>query len=262
MKFITRVLMACLFLAIAACEADTGSGSNSTVESSVAATTESRDDSLPEPSSNSQKTASATPNPATPSDEARTYRAGTDYIELTPPVPTVDRNHIEVTEVFWYGCSHCFVFEPIVHKWYTNLPADVNFQRSPAMWDKGGVMERHARMFYTAKALGVLDRMHQKIFDAMNLKKVKFQSEAEIADFFVENGVDRDVFNKTFNSFGVTSAVKQAEARQRSYQIQGTPELIVNGKYRVTGRLAGNHEDMLKIAEYLIKKERGNNQGS
>lgn len=243
MKFAARMVLACILLTLTACDGD--KGSDRAAPSSAAPAT-------------GGQTAPGTSQAesAPPASTPVRYLPGSHYVELPQQVPTVDRNRVEVTEVFWYGCSHCFAFEPMLEAWVARLPEDVVFQQSPAMWDEAGVMELHARMFYTAKALGIFDQLHQKLFDAMNLKKKRLQSEAEIAEIFVDNGIDKDVFHKTFNSFGVTSAVRQAEARQRSYQIQGTPELVVNGKYRVTGRLAGGHEDMLKIATFLVDKER------
>lgn len=187
---------------------------------------------------------------------AASYQAGKDYDVLSQPVPTADRDKIEIAEVFWYGCGHCFTFEPILEEWAASLPADVAFFRSPAMWDQQGVMQRHARIYYTAKALGILDKAHNAAFEALNLDKKPLRTDEEVAEFFKDLGVSREQFDKVFNSFGITSAVTQAEARQRSYRIQGTPELIVNGKYRVTARQAGSQEAMLSVANYLIAQER------
>ena len=117
-------------------------------------------------------------------------------------------------------------------------------------------MELHARAYYTAKALKVLDPVHQAIFEVMNLKRNKLASKEAIAGIFVAQGVDLDKFNKTFDSFGVVSATKQADARQRSYGIKGTPEMVVNGKYRISAKIAGGQGAMLKVADYLIEIER------
>lgn len=182
------------------------------------------------------------------------YTAGTHYEVLETPVRTSDPQRIEVTEVFWYGCSHCFSFEPMVSAWASQLPEDVNFVHSPAIWHK--TMELHARAYYTAKALKVLDSVHLAIFETMNLKKNKLSSKEAIAKVFVAQGVDLDKFNKTFDSFGVVSATKQADARQRSYHVKGTPEMVVNGKYRIDAKMAGGQGGMLKVADYLIKTER------
>ncbi len=184
------------------------------------------------------------------------YKAGTHYEVLEPPVRTSDPKRIEVAEVFWYGCSHCFSFEPMVSTWAKQQAEDVNFIHSPAIWHKN--MELHARAYYTAKALKVLGPVHQAIFEAMNLKKNKLASKEAIGKIFVAQGIDLDKFNKTFDSFGVVSATKQADARQRSYGIKGTPELVVNGKYRLSAKMAGGQGQMLKVADYLIEQEREN----
>jgi thiol:disulfide interchange protein DsbA len=193
-------------------------------------------------------------NVGTATAQGKQYKAGTHYEVLETPVRTSDPKRIEVAEVFWYGCSHCFTFEPMVSTWASQLPEDVNFVHSPAIWHKN--MELHARAYYTAKALKVLDPVHMAIFKAMNLKKNKLASKEAIGKIFVAQGVDLDKFNKTFDSFGVVSATKQADARQRSYGIKGTPEMVVNGKYRLSAKMAGSQQGMLKVAEYLVALER------
>lgn len=178
------------------------------------------------------------------------YTAGTHYEVLKTPVRTSDPKRIEVAEVFWYGCSHCFTFEPMVSTWASQQSEDINFVHSPAIWHKS--MELHARAYYTAKVLKVLDPVHQAIFEAMNLKRNKLASKEAIGKIFVAQGVGLDKFNKTFDSFGVVSATKQADARQRSYNVRGTPEMVVNGKYRINAKMAGGQGGMLKVADYLI----------
>lgn len=185
---------------------------------------------------------------------AEQYRAEQHYQILDTPVRTSDPARIEVAEIFWYGCSHCYSFEPTITAWLKTLPKDVVFVRTPAIWHP--TMELHARAFYTAKVLGVLEQLHPVIFRAMNVGKNKLANEDAIAELFVANGVAEQKFRKTFNSFGVTSAVKQAAARQRSYQIQGTPEVVVNGKYRITARMGGGHAGMMNIVDFLINKDR------
>lgn len=190
------------------------------------------------------------------------YVEGTHFERLPKPVPTADKSKIEVTEVFWYGCSHCYDFESQLIAWSSGLAKDVVLVKSPAMWDNQGVMENHARIYYTAKVLGVADKITPAAFRALNVDRNPLRAEEEIARLFTDNGVSREDFDRTFNSFGVTSAVRQAEARQRSYRIQGTPEMIVNGTYRVTGRMAGSHEAVLKVVDYLIERTRSETTGS
>lgn len=185
---------------------------------------------------------------------AAEYVAGKHYQVLEPQVRTSNPAKIEVTELFWYGCGHCFIFEPLLAKWHETLADDVLLVRSPAIWHP--TMELHARAYYTARALGVEDKVHRALFEAMNVKQDKLATEAAIGKVFAAHGVDPEAFTKTFNSFGVASAVRQADARQRSYQTTGTPELVVEGKYRITARMAGGHQGMLEVADHLIALER------
>ncbi|MCK9502699.1 MAG: thiol:disulfide interchange protein DsbA/DsbL [Porticoccaceae bacterium] len=184
------------------------------------------------------------------------YEEGVHYERIAKPVPTVDKAKIEVTEVFWYGCSHCYDFEAHLSVWTADLADDVVFVKNPAMWDRQGIMEKHARIYYTAKILGVLDKVGSAAFRALNVDRNPLRDDKEIAKLFTDNGVAKEDFERTFNSFGVTSSVRQAEARQRSYRVQGTPEMIVDGTYRVTAGMAGGHEGMLKVVNFLVAKVR------
>jgi thiol:disulfide interchange protein DsbA len=182
------------------------------------------------------------------------YVEGKDYELITPAVRTADPDKIEVAEFFWYGCGHCYTFEPVLGQWKKTLPEDVDFQGSPAIWN--AKMEIHARAFYTAKLLGVLDTLHPVIFQAMNVDRKRLSSEEEIRELFTANGVAAEDFDKAFNSFGVSSQVRQANSRARAAKITGTPALMVNGKYHISTRQAGSQAGMLKVADYLIAKER------
>lgn len=182
------------------------------------------------------------------------YTAGKHYAVLPQPVRTRDASKIEVVEVFWYGCPHCYHFEPIVKQWKKTAAADIDFWQSPAMW--GGAMKEHAKAFYVAQALGVMDKLHEPLFVSLVVERKKLQNQQEIGQLFADYGVAKADFDKAYNSFSIESQVKQADARARSYKITGTPEVIVNGKYRVTAKLAGGQEKMFAIVDFLIEKER------
>lgn len=187
--------------------------------------------------------------------QAPAYQAGKHYHEIATPVRTSNPDKIELAEVFWYGCGHCYTFAPHIAKWESQAPDDVVVVHSPAIWRD--VMETHARIYYTAKALGKLDDLHMAVFRAMHEEGKRLASENEVAALFVKHGVDKEKFHKTFNSFGVKSQVQQADARQRSFGVTGTPALVVNGRYRISGAdLAGGQEEMLKVAEFLIEQIR------
>jgi thiol:disulfide interchange protein DsbA len=187
-------------------------------------------------------------------DAPATYVEGQHYITLSSPVRTADKNKVEVTELFWYGCGHCFKFEPLAQQWESKAPEYVSFVQSPAMWN--GLMELHARAFYAAKALNVFDKVHQPLFNKMNLERDMLKSPEAIFPIFAAAGVNREDFDKAFNSFSVSSQVKQANARARGYKITGTPSMVVDGRYRVSTREAGGHVQMLKIVDFLVEKVR------
>ncbi|WP_438951027.1 thiol:disulfide interchange protein DsbA/DsbL [Porticoccus sp.] len=189
-----------------------------------------------------------------PAHAEEPYKAGVHYEVLTEAVVTSNPAKIEVAEVFWYGCSHCYSFEPVLNKWTQALPEDVDFVRVPAIWHP--IMRLHAKAYFTAKALKSLDQIHEPIFEAMNLKKAKLKTEEEIAALFEAQGIDRARFTKVFNSAGINMAVDLAEKKQERYRTQGTPEMVVNGKYRISGRDNGGNEGMLKVVSYLIEQER------
>ena len=187
-------------------------------------------------------------------DTAESYAEGTHYDLIIPAVRTADPKTIEVVEFFWYGCGHCYNFEPMIGSWKKTLPVDVKFRGSPAVWNPS--MELHAKAFYVAEVLGVLDTMHPVLFQAMNVDRKRLGSEAEVADLFAAHGVASEDFSKAIGSFGVSSQARQATARAKAAKITGTPEMMVNGKYRISTRKAGSQANMLKIASYLIDKER------
>ncbi|MDO8862806.1 thiol:disulfide interchange protein DsbA/DsbL [Haliea sp. E1-2-M8] len=191
---------------------------------------------------------------AATAQDAQTWEEGTHYDLITPAIRTADPGKVEVVEFFWYGCGHCYTFEPLVSRWKESLGDDVTFVGSPAVWNKP--MELHAAMYYAADVLGVLDSMHTVMFQAMNVDGKRLASEAEIRKLFTDNGVSGEKFDKAFSAFGVESQVRQANSRARAAKITGTPEMMVNGKYRISTRKAGSQANMLKIADFLIAKER------
>ncbi|MEQ9465405.1 MAG: DsbA family protein [Haliea sp.] len=186
--------------------------------------------------------------------EEQTWEEGTHYDLIAPAIRTADPAKVEVVEFFWYGCGHCYTFEPLISRWKETLGEDVTFVGSPAVWNKP--MELHAAMYYAAQVLGVLDSMHTVMFQAMNVDGKRLASEAEIRSLFTANGVDGEDFDKAYGSFGVSSQVRQANSRARAAKITGTPEMMVNGKYRISTRKAGSQANMLKIADFLIEQER------
>ncbi|GAB1265422.1 thiol:disulfide interchange protein DsbA/DsbL [Aurantivibrio infirmus] len=183
------------------------------------------------------------------------YQAGVHYRVIEEPVPVADPSKIEVVELFWYGCGSCFYFEPLVVEWKNTIADDVNFIRMPAMW--APIMEVHARVFYVADALDVVDDVHQAIFNAINIDKKRLASADEISNLFSLYGVEKDQVAGLFGSAEVTNNVQMANQRAQDYDIGGTPTIVIDGKYLIQQEEnLVTHQDMIKITDYLINKIR------
>ncbi|MDY4303014.1 thiol:disulfide interchange protein DsbA [Pseudomonas salmasensis] len=180
--------------------------------------------------------------------------AGKTYVELSNPVPVAVPGKIEVVELFWYGCPHCYSFEPTINPWAEKLPKDVNFRRIPAMF--GGPWDAHGQLFLTLEAMGVEHKVHNAVFEAIQKQGKRLTKPDEMADFVATQGVDKDKFLATFNSFAIQGQIKQAKELAQKYGVQGVPTLIVNGKYRFDLGSTGGPEATLNVADQLIAKER------
>ncbi|MFK5948771.1 MAG: thiol:disulfide interchange protein DsbA/DsbL [Methylococcales bacterium] len=175
------------------------------------------------------------------------------YQTLSPAQPTQNKDKIEVIEFFWYGCPHCYHFEPVLEKWLKTKPANVEFIRQPAIFSS--LWEKHAKAYFVAEALGVVDKVHADFFDTIQNKKQRLTSEDELAKFFVAHGVDEAKFREAYNSFLVDSKLRQAKAMAPRYGITGVPAIIINGKYKTNGPLAKSQENMIKVMNQLIQQE-------
>jgi len=175
------------------------------------------------------------------------------YETLSPAQPTHNPDKIEVIEFFWYGCPHCYSLEPLLEKWVKSLPKNVEFIRQPAVFSD--LWGKHAKAYFTAEALGVVDKIHADFFDAIQNKKQHLETEDQLAKFFVAHGVNKNEFHDTYHSFLVDAKMRQATTMAGRYGVTGVPALIINGKYKTNGPIAGSHEKMLEVADQLIKQE-------
>lgn len=179
------------------------------------------------------------------------YVEGQHYQRIENPVPKADPSKPEVAEVFWYGCIHCFNFEPLLEKWVKeSKPSDVQFVQVPAIWNEQ--LSLHAKIFYTIQKMGLYEKMNMKVFEAMNKDKKQFKTADEIADFFEANGQDRKNFLNVFNSEEINNQVVKSAVKVKAYGIEGTPELIVNGRYRTSASMAGSQSNMFDVVAYLL----------
>jgi len=181
------------------------------------------------------------------------FQAGKHYKEIAPPQP-VTGTGIEVLEVFWYGCPHCYDFEPTLARWQARQPEDVAFRRLPAVFRPSWYL--HAKAYYTAEALGVLDKIHALFFKALHVDKKTLDDEASLADFFAGFGVDKNEFSQVFNSFTVEGKVEQAKQAIQRFGIDGVPAVVVNGKYLTSASMAGSYDAVLTVVDFLVARER------
>lgn len=170
------------------------------------------------------------------------------------PQPVQDPKRVEVLEIFWYRCPHCYAFQPHVESYVAGMPDYVHFRRMPAVLRDSWIPQ--AKTFYTAETLGVLEKLHKPIFDAIHKERRPMSSRADIKSFFVEHGVDGARFDAAFDSFSLDAQVRQADAQTRRYGLTGVPTVIVNGRYRTSGQLAGSYEAMVDVIKTLVEKER------
>jgi thiol:disulfide interchange protein DsbA len=190
------------------------------------------------------------------------FSEGQHYHRLVPTQPTVGgADKIEVAEVFWYGCPHCYSFEPQINKWAQNIPPNARFVRIPAVWNP--LARLHGRLYYTEEVLarnGKLadaDGFHAAVFNEFHRKSNRLTSEDSIQKLFERFGVNRDDFFSTWNSFEVNQKVRVADDLVRRYNVTGVPAIVVNGKYRTGAgpNEAGSTTNLLKVIDELIARE-------
>jgi len=188
------------------------------------------------------------------------YKAGKDFLIIDPPQPTESGNKIEVLEFFWYGCPHCNALQPSLLAWLKHKPADVEYRRVPAVLGQSWIPL--TQVFYTLEALGLTDKLHEAVFDAIHKEHIRLQDPKTLFDWVAKQGVDRKKFEDTYNSFGVRSRVQRAIDMSRNYNIPGTPAIVVDGRYLTAPHLGLargeglSYERYFKILDYVISVAR------
>ncbi len=182
------------------------------------------------------------------------FAAGEDYVVLEKRYPTSNQEKIEVLQAFSYGCGHCYGMEPYAAKWRSQQQPDIDFVHFPAVWNSS--MKLYAKTFYAAQQLGVRERVHIPLFNAIVVEQKKLSNAEEVANFFATLNVDKNEFAKQLNSPAVNKLMLLSEIKTRHYQLASVPEIVVNGKYRVDPMRAGGQKKMFAIVDYLIEKER------
>ncbi len=187
------------------------------------------------------------------------YEQGINYFPLKIPQPVHTGDKIEVLELFWYRCPHCFELEPYLNKWLKSKPDFIEYVRLPAVLNRSWAFD--ARVFYTFVALGLVDSLHEAYFAAIHTDRKRIVTVEQLADWVADKGQDPQQILDTFNSFGVDSMVAHAADMSGRYETDGVPTIIVDGKYRTKVSLAGGHNELIDLMNYLAlraQSERSN----
>ena len=181
------------------------------------------------------------------------FVAGKNYLVLDKPVETETGDQIEVRELFWYFCPHCFSVHPKLEEWSKTIDSSAQLVLQPAVfpgWEFGSTF------YYVLEELGELERLHSSLYNAIHVQKLNLKTQQDFVTWLSLNGVDEDKANKVFKSFPVKVAVNKAKANTYKYRITGVPVFIVNGKYTVNATSAGSEEKIFEVIDYLIHKEK------
>ncbi len=187
---------------------------------------------------------------------------GHDYIRLESPQPVSTGKKIEVLEFFWYRCPHCFQLEPGLNQWLKTLPKDAQIRRVPAVfrpdWMPG------AKLYYTLEQMGLLGRLHDKVFDAYHIKQIDLNNPAVLGSWIAQQGVDRKKFEAVYNSFSTQSKATQGGQLAGKYiggPINGVPAFFIDGKFGTSVSTAGSEPRLFEVLDQLIVKARAERAG-
>lgn len=184
---------------------------------------------------------------------------GKDYTRVKVAQPVATGNKIEVLEFFWYRCPHCYRLEPGLNAWLKKLPHDAAVRRVPAVfrddWMPG------AKIYYALQDLGLIDRLHDKVFDAYHVDNLNLNDEAVLFDWIAKQGVDRARFESAYKSFSTQSRATQGALLARTYNINGVPSFVIDGKYATSESLTGSEARLFEVLDQLIVQARNERRG-
>lgn len=185
---------------------------------------------------------------------AQTPTEGTQFAKIEPPVPPATPGKIEVVEFFSYACPHCAAFEPTLEAWAKKLPADVAFHRIPVPFLMNS--ENFMRTYYALEAMGQVDAVQRKIFNAVHVDRLHLDKPADIAALVGKSGVDSAKFLDMFNSFSVATNVTRGKKLVAACKVDSVPMLAVNGRYNTSPSQAGGADQALAVVDFLVQKAR------
>ena len=176
------------------------------------------------------------------------------FSRVDPPQPAEGGGKIEVMEFFWYGCPHCYSLEPSVVAWLKTAPKDVVFKRVPAIPSEAWA--EHAKIFYTLEAMGKLDELHPKVFDAIHKQNVNLNNKKMREEWLAKNGVDLAKYAEAEKSFTVVTKMNRAKQLTYAYKVDSVPRVTVAGRYFISAEQAGGVERVFPIVDQIITKAR------
>jgi len=179
------------------------------------------------------------------------FDEGIEYVMIDADAPMDQQASPEVVEFFWYGCPHCYKFEPHLEGWLKNKPDDVQFVRLPATFNK--LAEYHARVFFALDLMGEADRLMEPVFNEIHNKKNRLDNDDKVKAFLAANGFDErkiESFSKAMSSFAVQTRVRQAQSLFRKYGLRGVPSIVVSGRYR-SGEVK-NYNELVQVTDHMI----------
>ncbi|MGV6851205.1 MAG: thiol:disulfide interchange protein DsbA/DsbL [bacterium] len=182
------------------------------------------------------------------------WQEGVHYQKIEPAQPTSDKSKVEVVEVFGYLCPHCDHFQAFIRPWESKkMPSYVDYKRMPVVFRAS--WEPLARGYFAAEALGVADKSNAAMFNSIHREHKRYKNAQDLAVFYKQYGIDEQKFISTYKSFGVDSQVNRSKAMVKNYGVTGTPSVVVNGKWLVTGQTAGGMDKMVEVVDYLVREE-------
>lgn len=183
--------------------------------------------------------------------QAKPPEAGNDYLVLDKRAPVeAPAGKIEVIEFFWYSCPHCNAFEPTFDAWSKQVPKDVVVKRVPIAFRDDFVPQQ--RLFYALEAMGLVEKLHSKVFAAIHVEKQSLDKAGPIAEWVAKQGVDKAKFLEHFNSFSVSTKTSRGTQLQNAYKVEGVPALGVAGRFYTDGTYAKSMPRALTVADFLI----------
>ena len=182
-------------------------------------------------------------------DEPPRIRANVDY-RLIEPQPVTTGSRVEVIDFFWYGCPHCYTFQPALESWIRGMPADVALRRVPALLRDNWAP--HARIYYTLEALGEVERLHQAVYHGYHVEELHMSKPDVMLQWAMRQGIDGRRWTEAYHSAKVTEKVERAKEMTNDYNVQGTPSLVVDGRYLTSPAMARGEHRMIPILEELI----------